>query len=153
MRLSGPVWKPPQCPVAFSKQENSNVIICTYICCDDAAEPIGKLEEHQQEQQPAAEELQQESGQEVEELGSPQAEVPKLPAKPAREEPRLQRRARKRNAAVAAAIEAEEWRSEAEEEENSEEEAGEPLTHIILSVLPSFGPWLHCLGPAMKTTT
>ena len=36
---------------------------------------------------------------------------------------------------MAAAIEAEEWRSEAEEEENSEEEAGKPLTRIILFVV------------------
>ena len=63
------------------------------------------------------------------EQASPQpvARAPKrkqsMKAEPAEEAPRLQRRARKRNAAVAAAIEAEEWKSDADEE-NSEEEAG-----------------------------
>ena len=137
MCLDGPVWKPVNVLWLSVFREKKGEIICTYICCDDAAEPVGKPEEQQQEQQPAAEELQQGSGQEAEELGSPQAEAPKLPA----------------NAAVAAAIEAEEWRSEAEEEENSEEEAGKPLTHIILFVMSSFGSWLHCLGPAVKTAT
>ncbi len=60
----------------------------------------------------------------------PAARAPKrkqsVKAEPAEEAPRLQRRARKRNAAVAAAIEAEEWKSDADEE-NSEEEAGRVL--------------------------
>ena len=83
----------------------------------------------QEQQQPEA--MEQEPVQEQEQpAASPPAEAaaaPKetasTPEKAAKEAPRLQRRARKRNAAVAAAIEAEEWRSDADEE-NSEEEAG-----------------------------
>ena len=73
------------------------------------------------------------------------------------EAPRQQRRARKRNAAVAAAIEAEEWRSDADEE-NSEEETGENFRSTFIvqgrclhafycpSITNEACQFLRCLG-------
>ena len=94
-------------------------------------------EQQHQSQQEAAEPTEQEpepdQAEEEPEQASPQpaARAPKrkqsVKTEPAEEAPRLQRRARKRNAAVAAAIEAEEWKSDADEE-NSEEEAGRVLS-------------------------
>ena len=105
---------------------------------EEQAELATQQEQQQhQSQQEAAEPMEQEpepdQAEEEPEQASPQPAVraPKrkqsVKPEPAVEEaPRLQRRARKRNAAVAAAIEAEEWKSDADEE-NSEEEAGRVL--------------------------
>jgi hypothetical protein len=97
--------------------------------CSAAEAPV--VQEQLQQAQQQLEAMEQEPIQEQEQpAASPPAEAaaaPKeaapSPEKAPKEAPRLQRRARKRNAAVAAAIEAEEWRSDADEE-NSEEEAG-----------------------------
>ena len=107
--------------------------------CSAAEAPVAQ-EQQQGQQQPEA--MEQEPAQEQEQPAArPPAEAaaaPKeaapTPEKALEEAPRLQRRARKRNAAVAAAIEAEEWRSDADEE-NSEEEAGARLPWSQLSSL------------------
>jgi hypothetical protein len=88
-------------------------------------------EEQQQQEQPQPEAMEGEPVQEqepavrllAEEDSAPKEAAPTTGKGP-QEAPRLQRRARMRNAAVAAAIEAEEWRSDADEE-NSEEDAGD----------------------------
>ena len=108
------------------------------MCLPAGAEPASEVEE--QQQQEAADlvglEPEPEEAEEEPDEASPQpvAPAPKAKAALAHEAPRLQRRARKRNAAVAAAIEAEEWRSDADEE-NSEEEAGKALSEG-LCILP-----------------